>query len=519
MNKYTRNIATLFIGPVLGAILIFGACKKGGNPQPNNKGKGTNGQLSDEDSLKYLMYRIMQVSFVNGGRDTTYQLPTYYWYTQVPSLNPLSTSYSNADSLLAVMKSYAINPATSAPYDRYSFLDRTGAITNQLQNGVEGNLGMEVTYVQDQNNNTYLYVLYADKNSPAGLAGIDRAWQITAVNGNKNVSYDGQSGTNTTMVINAVYNSAAATFTFLKPDSTTTTVTLNSSNYNLNPILFDSVYSVGGNQVGYFVFYTFSSVYDSVGNASLTQIALNNVFGKFEAAGVQDVIVDLRYNGGGAVETSQYIDSLLSPSTVAGKVMYNFYYNGPLTTNESQIGLSNQVLFPGGGSLHLNNVFFITSRNTASASELTLNNLKPYMSVKLVGDTTYGKPVGFFDFTISDFDSGKQKTLADLYAINYETKNSQGLGGYFNGIAPDQSAFDYVNVPWGYSIYDDNLIKIFNYISTGSFARTSGARIVNPALMRQRIQGSIPLHSFNGMVDFRMSKKVQAKIMPQLRKK
>ncbi|HVB04006.1 MAG TPA: S41 family peptidase [Chitinophagaceae bacterium] len=510
----------LLIGILISGLLFLGSCKKkntGSNPSGSNNGGKTN--LTNEDSLKYLMYHIMQVSFVNGGRDSTYQLPTYYWNSAIPTLNPLNSIYANADSLLSTMKAFAMNPLTGLPYDHYSFLDRTGAVANQLQNGQENNFGMQVTYALDINNNSYLYVLYADKNSPAGLAGITRGWQITAVNGNSNISYDGPSGTNTNTVVNAVYNSPTSSFTFLKPDNTSTTITLNTATYNLNPILFDSVYTISGKQVGYFVFYTFSSVYDSAGNATLTQGVLNNEFAKFEAAGVKDVIVDLRYNGGGDVLTSQYIDSLLAPSSVAGKVMYNYYYNSALTTNEANLGLPSQVLFTGGGSLNLDNVFFIVSRSTASASELTLNNLKPYMNIKLVGDTTYGKPVGFFDFPVSDYDSsGNLQYLADLYAIDYETKNSLGQGGYYSGIAPDQEAIDYVNVPWG-DTADDNLVKIFNYISTGSFARTSGARLVNPENERRNLIQSMPNTQFNGMVDFRSGKKLESKWLTMFRRK
>ena len=522
MSKYFRNLAKPLAWAALGGLLFLGACKKHNTPPGGKKPTG-NGRLSDEDSLKYLMYRTMQVSFVNGGRDTQYQLPAYFWNSSVPTLDPLSSLYSNADTLLSVIKGYAINPATSGPYDRYSFLDRTGAQTNQLQNGINGDFGLQVTYVADQNNNTYLYVLYADRNSPAGRAGVDRAWQITAINGNTNISYDGPNGSNTTRVVNAVYYSPTTTFTFLAPDSTTKTLTLSTTNYNTDPVLFDSVYDVNGTEVGYFVFYTFSSITDSVGNPvqNTTRTALTNVFNRFQNAGVRDVIIDLRYNGGGDVGTSEFIDSAMAPPAAAGQVMYNITYNTSFSQNATSLGLPSQVKFGGVGGLSLDHIFFITTRNTASASELTLNNLKPYMSVKVVGDTTYGKPVADLVWPLSDYDStGNPNFLAYLYSVAEATSNAQEIGGYYTGIPADAQAFDYVNIPWGDAGFDDNLVHIFNYISTGNF-RLTGARTVHPGWLRARIPGSIPLHGFHDMVNFSQSRALwkRARIQPLFRRK
>jgi hypothetical protein len=191
--------------------------------------------------------------------------------------------------------------------------------------------------------------------------------------------------------------------------------------------------------------------------------------------------------------------------------MYYYLYNDKLTANMNDAGLEASVNFPSStGGLALNNVFFITSKNTASASELTLNNLKPYMSVKLVGDSTYGKPVGFITFTINKYDSTHtEKYLADLYAINFATQNANHVGGYYSGIAPDQQAYDYINVPWG-NTNDNNLEYIFNYITNGSFARSSARTATASTLdLRASISTSIASPRFNGMVDYRLGKRLK----------
>ncbi|MEO8721294.1 MAG: S41 family peptidase [Ginsengibacter sp.] len=506
-------------------MVIFGismsSCKKDHSNKPEPPATPT--ALSDADSLKYLMYQIMQVSFVDGGRDTTYDLPTYYWYKEIPKLDPLSKNYDSADVLLASMKTYAINPSNEKAYDKYSFLDH-GEVQGEIQQGVSsGDLGIQVSYAGDGTpSNTTLYVLFSDKNSPAGQAGVTRGWQITGIDGNS-VEYDGRNGANVNNVINKVYNDPnPVSFTFKKPDGTTQTIKLSKAVYNINPVLFDTIYSVNAKKVGYFVFNSFAAVENSSG-PTLTKQELARVFNKFQSAGISSLIVDLRYNGGGSVGTAEYLDNMIAPASVQGKEMYHYLYNDKLTAQVAQQPdfLSQKVLFNGGsGNLNLDQVFFIGSSHTASASELTINNLKPYMSVKLVGQTTYGKPVGFFTFHISDFpNGGAEKDLADLYAINFETRNSINEGGYFNGMVPNSLARDFVDVPWGDNTNDENLSQIFHYISTGSYARLAIAeRIDSKQSLKSSIPATIRPLRFNGMVDYRISNEIKHVVNKNLRK-
>jgi hypothetical protein len=298
-----------------------------------------------------------------------------------------------------------------------------------------------------------------------------------------------------------------------RADQTTFTTTLNPAVYNINPVLFDTVYTATNNsKVGYFGLYTFANTFNEKGQATYTKTALDQTFAKFKSAGIKNLIVDLRYNGGGSTTTAEYLDSAIAPASAAGKTMYTYLYNDKLMANLSSTGLTETVKFPANtGGLSLDNVFFITSGNTASASELTLNNLKPYLKVLLVGEKTYGKPVGFIDFNISAYNpSGTVKYLADLYAINFATHNAQGVGDYYTGIAVDKAAIDYVNVPWGATSKDDNLVKIMGYINTGAFPTARAAQLNTETVngLRTAIPTGKPLNNFNGMVDYRLSKEM-----------
>ena len=171
--------------------------------------------------------------------------------------------------------------------------------------------------------------------------------------------------------------------------------------------------------------------------------------------------------------------------------MYTAYYNNTLTAgketllknqvrkddngqtyNYSQVDFSvagNQTKFGTNHPLNLNRVFFIVTGSTASASELTINNLRPYMTVQLVGRTTYGKPVGFFDIDINKY---------KLYIPEFETKNSSGQGGYYTGMLPGStdypgySAADDVTKNFG-DVTEGLLASTLNYISSGNYKVTS----------------------------------------------
>ena len=233
---------------------------------------------------------------------------------------------------------------------------------------------------------------------------------------------------------------------------------------------------------------------------------------KFQSAGVKDVIVDLRYNGGGAVVSAEYLDNWFAPLSANQKPMYTYIFNDQLE-NYYQINNYNLTTnfdkTQAAGSLTLDHIFFLVGRSTVSASELTMNNLKPYMDVKLIGDTTYGKPVGFIPVPIYDHDStGTLQHLADLYAITFQTKNANNSGDYFQGIAPDKEEYDYVDLNWG-DTADPRLQDAFKYIENGSFARMAGYSLPvssysGPRAL-PRLNGKLEQRGFNGMVENRLN--------------
>jgi hypothetical protein len=153
----------------------------------------------------------------------------------------------------------------------------------------------------------------------------------------------------------------------------------------------------------------------------------------------------------------------------------------------------NTVMFQKEGNLNLSRVFFIVTRETASASELLINNLRPYLDVKLIGDTTFGKPVGFFPISIFNY---------AIYPISFKTVNSAGSAEYYDGFAPDKLAPDGVNKNWG-DLNDPSLAAALHYITSGTFERSvtidDGERMLTIQKQYEPLNTGLSSKKFTGM--------------------
>lgn len=413
-----------------------------------------------------------------------YEKEDYLWNDAIPGYNTFNPrGYNGSNDLGALSKEiYAIshlkiNPATGKPYEyypadpssaKYSFVD-DGTETASL-NGTNGDFGFEPIYIGLND----LRIKYVYAGSPAGLAGLRRGDEITSIDGNSDLTYDG--GGNVNFVINSVYYSNTITLTVMKLDGSTATVTLNKASYTVNPVLNYKVFNLGsGHKVAYIAFNSFTELANA-------QPKLDEAFSYFIAQGANDLVVDLRYNGGGAGETAEYLDNLIVPTSKTSTLMYTSYFNSGLQNNSypllakkykiSQgdfLPQNNQVNFSKKLSLAINRVFFIVTNATASSSELTINNLRPELTVQLIGDTTYGKPVGEIPIPI-----GSQGRYI-IFSPQFYVQNSAGQGNYYSGMAPGSADFqgllaaDDVTKEFGDST-ETLLSHALNYVKTGTYA-------------------------------------------------
>ncbi|MBO9591595.1 MAG: hypothetical protein J7599_01720 [Niabella sp.] len=368
----------------------------------------------------------------------------YLWNDVIPdSATFRPNSYAKTEDMFNALISF--KKQNGKNLDKYSFLD-DGTVAGEI-GGVSGGFGMDVNY----NELNDLRVVSVYPGSPAYQQGIRRAWRIIAINGDANLAYDGQqvggSGTNIAKVVKGIYQSSQTILTLQKPDGNSVTVTVNAADFNINPVLYSNILNLSGRKVGYIVFNQFIRL-------NKAQPYVDPVFDNFISNGITDLVVDLRYNGGGAVETAEYLANLIAPSSVGTDInlMYTDNFNGNLSAHRYSNYMKTRMVpgadyswgavfdswvafaatpFKKAKTLNLSTVAFIGSGQTASASELLINVLKPYMTVKLVGDVTYGKPVGFIGMTIGKF---------DMYAVSIWSKNKDGAGDYFDGMIPSDAA-------------------------------------------------------------------------------
>lgn len=464
-NFWSGKINFLF---ALLVIIAFGACKKSKvAPDPVDPAVETNKKQTPTTNRRELTNDSLFL----------YAKQIYLWNTTLPGYDVFEPRTYNdypvdldnfRDELFNITKYSTYETVPGSNSSKYAFIvDNTESNGNQASTSERlasldaDDVGYDMGIVEFKNYGTEAdyetYVAGVYPNSPADKAGITRGTQITKIDnvilGN---DFDSQA-----YKLNGILNNGITTalFSGIKTDGTTfTDVRLTISKYNSSSVFTSKVINQAGKNIGYFAYSRFSVL--TVGGRTPSDVRLDPVFAEFAAKGVTDLIIDLRYNGGGSVETAEYLLNLIAPSTATGK-MYQELYNTTMKTGKATIlekqpltDGSGKILYSSSGKMYtyadvdfsdagnvynfskkgaltgVKNIVFLVSGWTASASEMLINCIKPHVqSVKLVGTKTYGKPVGFFPIVLENRYSA--------YIPSFETLNSRGEGGYYAGMTPD----------------------------------------------------------------------------------
>ena len=314
--------------------------------------------------------------------------------------------------------------ARSQRRDRYFTYITSIAEENAFYNsGASAGFGIRLSY--DTNANR-VFVNEAFEGAPALTAGIDRGAEIIAVGPDagamRTVASLMANGGGSAAVTDALGPTTAGTTRVLRITDTNGTrdLTVTKAAYNLTPV--SSRYGVkvlndGGRQVGYINMRTFIDTSDP---------ALRNAFAQFRTAGITEVIIDLRYNGGGLVSIAELFGNLLGRNRSTSDVFSRTTYRSEKSSNNSTDRFS-----PQSQSIAPTRIAFIGASGTASASELVINSMRPYLNTNaaLIGSNTYGKPVGQIAL---------DRTACDdrLRVIAFSTQNANNAGFYYDGLAP-----------------------------------------------------------------------------------
>ncbi len=382
-----------------------------------------------------------------------YSQDIYLWSDNLPSaaiFKPLS--YPTADSIMRKVRTYS--PFVNGRYqDRWSFVIDKKTWDNVVS-GNSSDTGAEYGFVGDAD----LRVKLVYSQSSAGTQGVKRGWKVLKFNGidatRANIDQ-----------LNTELNKSSQSVLFQKPDGTQQTISLTSAAYKSDYVMNPKVFLINGNNVGYFAFDSFLGS----NSGQDTKNELDKVFADFKSKNVTELVLDMRYNGGGYGTVSSYLGSLIAPSSAAaaGKVFASAVHNSKYSKyNKTEIfkNLAN--------SLKLSRVSIIVTKGTASASEELINGLKPVMNVKLIGSTTHGKPVGYYALpTMNSY----------VFPVALKNVNSEGFDDFYQGFTVDKVQTDDITRDLG-DPAEACLKSALDYIKTGVLQSSPSASRVSAEL-------------------------------------
>jgi len=359
-------------------------------------------------------------------RDDFYDLMkyVYLWYNTMPTVKV--SDYDGPAELLEALR--------YKPKDPWSFVTDYESFMASMQGSF---VGHGISMSLDGANNVRVVSLY--EGSDLWPQGVRRGWIVREVNdtplapifiSGNNTAYNNLMGQPIAGITNK--------FLFQKPDGTTVTYSSTKASFTINSVTASKVLELASGKTGYLAFETFIDP---------SEQELNDAFAMFKASNVTDLIIDLRYNSGGYMDIAQQLASLVLTWDDTTKICYKLTYNDLVGPEWNESYKFVRTVSP----LGLDRVVFITTRSSASASEVVINSLLPYVDVTIVGDTTHGKPAGMnlwgFPFP-SDIDP--EPDYEYIFApITFEYLNAMDGGRFYEGLAPDVRAADDITHDFG----------------------------------------------------------------------
>lgn len=368
----------------------------------------------------------------------------YLWQEEVPSLadeiKPIGSAryrelikpYPEPESFFESLK---------YEQDKYSLIRSNYEDIENSIKGIDANNGLKFILSRYGSGENILGVVtHILAESDAATKDIKRGDIFTSVDGqnlNLNNYRELLFGDN----LNYTLNMADLNNNLLSPNGKNVSLT-KTENFQSNPIQISKIINTGASKIGYLMYNQFAEGFDD---------DLNNVFSSFKAEQINDLILDLRYNGGGLVRSAVNLAGMITGQfngEVFAKYLWNkklmTYFNTDLERFSSQLEINFSESLADGtpiNSLNLSRVYIITSGRSASSSELVINGLSPYINVIQVGDNTYGKNVGgpaaLYDYIDNDGTKHPNHTYA-IYCMTFYSANSNDFYDYADGLAPQE---------------------------------------------------------------------------------
>lgn len=358
-------------------------------------------------------------------------LDYYLFYDQVDR-NINVESYDTTESLVTQLR--------IQPQDSFSYMTDETTYNSFFNEGETFGFGWNITVGSDSG----IYFSLIDPGSPLDLLGVRRGDQLTSINGMAIRDFLSLSTAQKTSILGESRETKTIEIGVASLQGETRLIDVTSSIYPIRTVLDTRVIERHGIRIGYLHFYSFIST---------SSDELDEAFAMLEAENIDELVLDLRFNGGGRISVANELASYILGDGHSDKIFTTFAYNDKYRGNNVSLNFQNMST-----SLDLYRVFVLQSDRTCSASELVINGLLPFIPVITVGSTSCGKPYG------SSPNSACGKVLN---ALEIELLNAESSGGYYNGIAADCPAIDDISVQLG-DVSEPLLSTALSYIKTGN---------------------------------------------------
>ncbi|MCL4740085.1 MAG: peptidase S41 [Burkholderiaceae bacterium] len=349
-----------------------------------------------------------------------YMRAWYLWAALGPSPDPVP--FGSIDDYFPAL---LYGGGGTVPADRFSRLESTESYRRFYDEGRTLGYGLSVAGLEVEGRpDLPLRVRHVEPQSDAAAQGLQRGQQIVSLGGRPASELIADNDYEA-----LVPDSEGEQLALVVRDGAgERAVTLTAAVYPLTPVPAEALLtSPGGRRVGYLM------VKDMIGQIDAPVTA---AIARFAASGVDELVLDLRYNGGGRVSVGRTLASVVDPARTAGEVYARLRYNDQRAGDYDQT-----YRFEERPGLGLNRVFVLAGARTCSASEQLIHGLAPFVEVVLVGDATCGKPVGFLPR-----DDGCGTTVS---AVNFDSVNARDEGSYYDGFAPHCATADDLDHPLG----------------------------------------------------------------------
>lgn len=369
----------------------------------------------------------------------------YYWQEDVPNL--ADNRFSDENEYTNFLNSQQTDELFYNLLYDYGNTDRFSWIVDDYETLEDQFAGINLSYgmdyglvrINESSNVIFGYVQYVLPNSPAFNAGLQRGDIFTRINGTQ------LTDSNYTQLLSE--NSATFGMGYLQDGqlfNTDEQISMTKVQVNENPVYMVNVIESEGYKIGYLMYNGFRANYNDELNEAISQL---------HGQGITDLVIDLRYNGGGSVQTATYLASMITgqfndqdftkltfnQKASSNNSTYKFENEGKIFNDDlNETGTFNL------SHLNLNSLYVLTTRGSASASEMLISCLKPYIEVKTIGMKTYGKTVGsitLYDSPSSQYTSTDGINTSHKWAMQpivFEYRNSLDQPSPVQGITPDK---------------------------------------------------------------------------------